>query len=124
MRAQLALLYEDLHNRALSKPSQALMPGDTAMIDSTSKPPSPPPGSCRLIDRDAPPPPLAPRYLRFPDLKARGICSSRDTLYRWIREGRFPAGVLLSPRMRAWPEDVVKQWLGSRPAPRAANAIL
>ncbi len=54
------------------------------------------------------------RYLRYSDLVERGIVNNRATLYRWIRRHGFPAGVLLGPNSRAWPEDAVMRWLESR----------
>jgi len=55
------------------------------------------------------------RLLRFSDLQANGIISNRTTLYRWIKREGFPTGVLLGPNSRAWPEDLVLDWLKSRP---------
>ncbi len=54
------------------------------------------------------------RYLRYSDLVECGIVNNRATLYRWIRQHGFPAGVLLGPNSRAWPEDAVVRWLESR----------
>jgi predicted DNA-binding transcriptional regulator AlpA len=58
------------------------------------------------------------KYLRFPDLKARGIVQSRMTLKRLIDDQGFPPGVLLTPNARAWTEAEVNEWLGSRPVAR------
>ncbi len=54
------------------------------------------------------------KYLRFRDLVERGIIRNRVTLGRWIRDQGFPAGVLLGPNSRAWPEADVDAWLASR----------
>jgi predicted DNA-binding transcriptional regulator AlpA len=58
------------------------------------------------------------KYLRFPDLKARGIVQSRMTLKRLIDDQGFPPGVLLTPNSRAWTEAEVNDWLTSRPVAR------
>jgi hypothetical protein len=56
-----------------------------------------------------------PKYLRYDDLRKRGIVNNRVTLSNWIRERDFPAGFLLGPNTRAWTEDSVEDWLASRP---------
>ncbi len=61
-------------------------------------------------------------YLRFEDLRQRGIVGNRVTLGNWIRDHGFPAGLLAGPNSRLWPEDEVEQWLASRPtAPKASS---
>ena len=57
-------------------------------------------------------------YLRFNDLRDRRIINNRTTLYRWIQERGFPAGILLGPNTRAWAEDEVEAWLAARTADR------
>lgn len=37
----------------------------------------------------------------------------RTTLHEWSRDGRFPAGIKLSPNMTAWRNSEVLQWLES-----------
>jgi predicted DNA-binding transcriptional regulator AlpA len=54
------------------------------------------------------------KYLRFADLRARGIVFNRQTLANWIKEQGFPAGVKLGPNCRAWPEDEIDAWLKAR----------
>ena len=54
------------------------------------------------------------KYLRFSDLVERGIVRNRVTLGRWIKFHNFPAGILLGPNSRAWPEDSVNAWLEKR----------
>ena len=44
-------------------------------------------------------------FLRFDDLKARGIVKNRMTLWRWIERGIFPPPVDLGPNSRAWDAD-------------------
>jgi predicted DNA-binding transcriptional regulator AlpA len=54
-------------------------------------------------------------WLRFADLKARGIVNSQMTLWRMVKNEGFPAGVLLTPNVRAYREDLVDAWLEGRP---------
>lgn len=42
------------------------------------------------------------------------IC--RAQIYKLITAGEFPAGRLLSPRVRAWSVDEVNKWVDSRGA--------
>ena len=60
------------------------------------------------------------KYLRFSDLVDRGIVTNRVTLGRWIKLHNFPAGILLGPNTRAWPEDSVNAWIEARAAETAA----
>lgn len=48
---------------------------------------------------------------------------SRSTLYRFIREGTFPAPVQLGARRIAWRQDEVNAWIESRPATRAPSSV-
>lgn len=58
------------------------------------------------------------KFIRYPDLAARGIVRSRMTLKRLIDNEGFPPGVLLTPNCRAWDEADVDAWLASRPVAR------
>ena len=53
-------------------------------------------------------------YLRFRDLKARGIVNNWTTLRNWQKREGFPPGILLGPNSRAWAEDEIERWLASR----------
>jgi prophage regulatory protein len=54
------------------------------------------------------------RLMRLPEvLTATGL--GRDSVYRLIREGRFPAQRRLSERASAWRADEVTAWIESRP---------
>ena len=55
-------------------------------------------------------------YLRFRDLKARGIVTNWTTLRNWQKREGFPPGILLGPNSRAWPEDEIDRWLAGRRA--------
>ncbi len=63
------------------------------------------------------------KYLRFEDLRQRGIVGNRVTLGNWIRDHGFPAGILAGPNSRIWPEADVDAWLASRPtAPKSRSS--
>lgn len=48
------------------------------------------------------------KLLRYSDLVERGLFNNRATLYRWIKEGRFPPGRMWGPNTRTWTEDEVE----------------
>ncbi len=50
---------------------------------------------------------MTPEYLRFNDLKARGVVPNRTTLARWIAAGLFPPPIHLGPNSIAWPADEI-----------------
>ena len=50
-------------------------------------------------------------FLRFADLKARGVVGNWMTLKRWIDRENFPPGIKLGPNTRAWDEAEVAAWL-------------
>jgi predicted DNA-binding transcriptional regulator AlpA len=54
-------------------------------------------------------------FLRFKDLKERGIIQNWPTLLRWIKDEGFPAGRYLAPNTRVWSEAEVEAWLAARP---------
>jgi predicted DNA-binding transcriptional regulator AlpA len=58
--------------------------------------------------------PAAKRYLRFEDLKERGIVNCWPTLKRWVTKYGFPAGTYLTPSRRVWTEAEVEEWLARR----------
>ncbi len=39
---------------------------------------------------------------------------SAATLYRWIKDGKFPPPIQLGERIRGWPSDTVQAWLNAR----------
>jgi predicted DNA-binding transcriptional regulator AlpA len=53
-------------------------------------------------------------YLRFNDLRDRGIINNRMTLTRWIKNEGFPEPYRFGPRNTAWAEDEVNAWIESR----------
>jgi predicted DNA-binding transcriptional regulator AlpA len=65
-----------------------------------------------------------PKWLRFRDLKTRGLVKSWPMLKRRVERDGFPPGRMLGPNTRAWTEDEVEEYENSRPtagpAPRGA----
>jgi hypothetical protein len=57
-------------------------------------------------------------FLRFRDLKARGIVNNWPSLRNRITKNGFPPGRLIGPNARAWTEDEIEAWLASRPVER------
>jgi predicted DNA-binding transcriptional regulator AlpA len=55
------------------------------------------------------------RWLRFRDLKNRGLVKSWPQIKRLIEEYGFPPGRMLSPNVRAWTDEEVEQYENSRP---------
>ncbi|GAB4371825.1 MAG: hypothetical protein Kow00114_32960 [Kiloniellaceae bacterium] len=62
------------------------------------------------------------QFLRFDDLKARGIVNNRMTLSRLIRQHGFPAPVRLSPGIAAYSAEEVDSWVRQRLAERDRSA--
>ena len=46
----------------------------------------------------------------------------KTTLWRWVREGRFPKPVRLGANCVAWRSDDVDQWINTRPSFDAGEA--
>jgi hypothetical protein len=55
------------------------------------------------------------RFLRFSDLRDRGIINSWPMLRRRIDRDGFPPGRMLGPNFRAWSEAEIDEWLATRP---------
>jgi prophage regulatory protein len=53
------------------------------------------------------------KTLRFSDLREI-IPVSRSTLWRWVRDGRFPSPINLGPNTRAWREEDIRIWLENK----------
>jgi hypothetical protein len=58
---------------------------------------------------------MLPTFIRFQDLKARGIVASWPQLLNLQRKAGFPSGRMLSAQVRAWTEEEIAEWLNSRP---------
>ena len=64
------------------------------------------------------------KWLRFPDLVARGLVRSWPALRIKVRDQGFPPGRMLGPNTRAWTVEEIEAFEDSRPvagpAPRGA----
>ena len=56
----------------------------------------------------------AEAMLRVPDVLDR-IGVSRRTLCRWRADGTFPQALQLGANSIGWPQQVIDEWLASRP---------
>jgi prophage regulatory protein len=54
------------------------------------------------------------KLLRISDL-CKWLNVSKSTIYKWVREGRFPKPILLGDNASRWRESLVVEWLDSRP---------
>jgi prophage regulatory protein len=60
------------------------------------------------------------KVLRFPALKSL-TGASAPTIWRWIREGKFPAPVKLGDNLSGWLAEEVEEWQQQRIAQRDAR---
>ena len=58
------------------------------------------------------------RAMFFDDLHDEGICKTRTTLAKWIREQGFPPGRLVG-KNRVWTDVEVFAWITARPSDKA-----
>jgi hypothetical protein len=54
-------------------------------------------------------------YLRYSDLKARGLVKNRAQLKNMIDNYGFPTGRMLSPNVRVWTDEEIDTYIDSRP---------
>ncbi len=54
--------------------------------------------------------------IRYSGLKDLKIVNNRTTLYRWIKDGRFPKPIRLGPNSVAWRWSAIEAWLAAREA--------
>ena len=68
--------------------------------------------------------PVVPRdrLLRLPDVEATTGCK-KSTIYKLMKEGKFPPCVRLSARSVGWPESAVLQWVQDRIAAASATGV-
>jgi hypothetical protein len=57
---------------------------------------------------------MATIYIRFADLRDRGLVRNRQQLKRLLEQG-FPCGRLLSANCRVWTEEEIETYIASRP---------
>jgi prophage regulatory protein len=53
------------------------------------------------------------RLLRLPDVEAASGCK-KSTIYKLMKEGKFPKCINITRRMAAWSEAAVLQWVQDR----------
>jgi prophage regulatory protein len=63
------------------------------------------------------------RFLRLAEVKARTGLSA-VTIWRYERDGTFPARRRLGPNVVAWADDEVDSWMESRPAVRTEESVV
>ena len=56
------------------------------------------------------------QYLREKQLVPNIVPISHSTLWRWIKDGKFPQPYRLSDRVTAWKLEEVESWLEERQA--------
>lgn len=66
-----------------------------------------------LVVRAAIPATSRERLLRIADVEAATGCK-KSTIYKLMREGRFPARVRITARYAVWPESAVMAWVHAR----------
>lgn len=64
---------------------------------------------------------MVTRFLRYKDLKERGIVNSWTALHYKIKNNGFPQGRYIGPNSRAWPEVEVQAWLDALPVTKPAR---
>lgn len=59
--------------------------------------------------------PVTPRdrLLRLPEVESATGCK-KSTIYKLMKEGKFPACIRVTARMAAWSESAVLQWVQDR----------
>ena len=54
------------------------------------------------------------KYLRITDV-IKKISVSRSAILQWWREGNFPKPIKLSPKVTIWDEEIIDEWVKSKP---------
>jgi prophage regulatory protein len=73
--------------------------------------------AARLISMHQPTPAPAPqkaeKMLRLPDVELATGCK-KSTIYKMMKENRFPKCVRVTARMAMWPESQVQHWINTQ----------
>jgi prophage regulatory protein len=64
------------------------------------------------------------QLLSADDLRGLGIQFSRVTLWRLVREGKFPRPLKVSEQRNAWIAEEVETWISARAAERDTKRML
>jgi predicted DNA-binding transcriptional regulator AlpA len=59
--------------------------------------------------------PSATRGFRAREVAER-LCVNPQTLWRWVRQGRFPKGTQIGPARTIWTEQTIAEWLDEQRA--------
>lgn len=52
-------------------------------------------------------------FLRITEvMKMTGLAKS--TVWLWVKEGKLPKPIKLSPRITVWEEKIIKEWMTSK----------
>lgn len=62
---------------------------------------------------------MKPKYIRISQLasgpgRAGLLPVSGPTIWRWVRQGKFPPPVRLGPQVTAWPMEAIEKFLAQR----------
>ena len=63
-----------------------------------------------MKNRSSSPPPVPLRFLRKSQIIPAIVSVSSATFDRWVRDGRFPPGRLVSRGVRIWSLDELTDW--------------
>jgi predicted DNA-binding transcriptional regulator AlpA len=62
-------------------------------------------------------------FVRFPTIQILVGGAARQTIERWMREGKFPRGVSIGGAYRAWQVGEIRQYLAERQAAGAPLSV-
>jgi prophage regulatory protein len=57
---------------------------------------------------------LSDKLLRISDVSER-LRISKSTIYKWVKDGRFPEPIILGDGASRWVEGEINEWLENRP---------
>lgn len=58
---------------------------------------------------------MTDRIIRLPEVMETVGIKGKATIYRWIKNKEFPAGLALGGGSRGWRESDIQAWVASRP---------
>lgn len=54
-------------------------------------------------------------YVRIKELTDL-LCVGESTIWYWIKQGKFPKAIKLSPRVSVWKKEDINDWIASKAA--------
>lgn len=60
-------------------------------------------------------------YMRAAQLVPHVLPISRATLFRWVKDGKFPAPVKLGEKVSAWRAQDVREWMQGKAEPNGSE---